>query len=153
MWKNQNIAKRHGRGPENGPDRQKRWRENMKRRQFCSCVWGHSCFCGCSSRKLSICGTQRTSGWSDRAGIGGSAAGDGSAPSELPCRCFAGWRYGAHSIRKNETEVLPMASTTKIMTCILALENAGPDTEVLISDRAASMPEVKLHVRKGKDTA
>ncbi len=24
---------------------------------------------------------------------------------------------------KNETEVLPMASTTKIMTCILALEN------------------------------
>lgn len=37
---------------------------------------------------------------------------------------------------KNETEVLPMASTTKIMTCILALENAGPDTEVLISDRA-----------------
>lgn len=90
------------------------------------------------------------SGWSDRAGIGGSAAGDGSAPSELPCRCFAGWRYGAHSIRKNETEVLPMASTTKIMTCILALENAGPDTEVLISDRAASMPEVKLHVRKGE---
>ena len=51
---------------------------------------------------------------------------------------------------KNETEVLPMASTTKIMTCILALENAGPDTEVLISDRAASMPEVKLHVRKGE---
>ena len=43
-----------------------------------------------------------------------------------------------------------MASTTKIMTCILALENAGPDTEVLISDRAASMPEVKLHVRKGE---
>ena len=26
---------------------------------------------------------------------------------------------------KNEMEVLPMASTTKIMTCILALENAG----------------------------
>lgn len=49
---------------------------------------------------------------------------------------------------KNETEVLPMASTTKIMTCILALENAGPDTEVLVSDRAASMPEVKLHVKK-----
>lgn len=51
---------------------------------------------------------------------------------------------------KNETEILPMASTTKIMTCILALENAGPDTEVVISDRAASMPEVKLHVRKGE---
>ena len=51
---------------------------------------------------------------------------------------------------KNEMEVLPMASTTKIMTCILALENAGLDTEVRISDRAASMPEVKLHVRRGE---
>ena len=43
-----------------------------------------------------------------------------------------------------------MASTTKIMTCILALENAGPETEVLVSDRAASMPEVKLHIKKGE---
>ena len=43
-----------------------------------------------------------------------------------------------------------MASTTKIMTCILALENAGLDTEVGISDRAATMPEVKLHVREGE---
>ena len=51
---------------------------------------------------------------------------------------------------KNEKKVLPMASTTKIMTCILALENSGLDTEVEISDRAASMPEVKLHVRKGE---
>lgn len=51
---------------------------------------------------------------------------------------------------KNEMEVLPMASTTKIMTCILALENAGLDTEVGISDRAATMPEVKLYVREGE---
>ena len=36
---------------------------------------------------------------------------------------------------KNEKKVLPMASTTKIMTCILALENSGLDTEVEISDR------------------
>ena len=52
---------------------------------------------------------------------------------------------------KNEKKVLPMASTTKIMTCILALENSGLDTEVEISDRAASMPEVKLQVRKGEN--
>ena len=38
---------------------------------------------------------------------------------------------------KNGYEQRPMASTTKIMTCILALETAGPDTEVLISGRAA----------------
>lgn len=53
---------------------------------------------------------------------------------------------------KNEKKVLPMASTTKIMTCILALENSGLDTEVEISDRAASMPEVKLHAEKGRNT-
>lgn len=53
---------------------------------------------------------------------------------------------------KNEKKVLPMASTTKIMTCILALENSGLDTEVGISDRAASMPEVKLHAGKGRNT-
>ena len=57
-------------------------------------------FFGCSSRKLSVCGTQRESGWSACAGIGGSAAGDRSSPSELPCRCFAGRRYGARSVRK-----------------------------------------------------
>ena len=51
---------------------------------------------------------------------------------------------------KNEKKVLPMASTTKIMTCILALENTGLDTEVEISDRAASMPEVELHAGKGE---
>ena len=43
---------------------------------------------------------------------------------------------------KNAEQIRPMASTTKIMTCILALENSGLDTEVEISDRAASMPEV-----------
>ena len=51
---------------------------------------------------------------------------------------------------KNEGVARPMASTTKIMTCILALENSGLDTEVEISDRAASMPEVKLHAGKGE---
>ena len=51
---------------------------------------------------------------------------------------------------KNAEQIRPMASTTKIMTCILALENAGLDTEVGISDRAATMPEVKLYVREGE---
>ena len=51
---------------------------------------------------------------------------------------------------KNAEQIRPMASTTKIMTCILALENSGLDTEVEISDRAASMPEVKLHAGKGE---
>ena len=36
-------------------------------------------------------------------------------------------------LQKNGTEVLPMASTTKIMTCILALEQANPDDYVSVS--------------------
>lgn len=51
---------------------------------------------------------------------------------------------------KNETEILPMASTTKIMTCILALEYGNPDEIVEVSSYAASMPKVKLYVRQGE---
>lgn len=51
---------------------------------------------------------------------------------------------------KNETEILPMASTTKIMTCILALEYGNPDDIVEVSNYAASMPQVKLHMKPGE---
>lgn len=44
----------------------------------------------------------------------------------------------------------PMASTTKIMTCILALELADGDDYVEISENAAAQPEVKLGVRVGE---
>ena len=42
----------------------------------------------------------------------------------------------------------PMASTTKVMTCILALENAPGDDYVIVSANAASQPEVKLNMEK-----
>lgn len=51
---------------------------------------------------------------------------------------------------KNEDARLPMASTTKIMTCILALESGDPDASVAVSDYAASMPDVQLHIRSGE---
>lgn len=51
---------------------------------------------------------------------------------------------------KNAKEVLPMASTTKIMTCILALEYGNPDEIVEASAYAASMPKVRLGVRQGE---
>lgn len=49
---------------------------------------------------------------------------------------------------KNQDQKLPMASTTKIMTCILALENAKLDEKVTISKYATGMPEVRLGVRE-----
>lgn len=51
---------------------------------------------------------------------------------------------------KNEEAPMAMASTTKIMTCILVLENAETEEEVGISAYAASMPKVKLYVKKGE---
>ena len=51
---------------------------------------------------------------------------------------------------KNGSQVLAMASTTKIMTCIVALEQAQLQETVEISSYAASMPKVKLYVQKGE---
>ncbi len=51
---------------------------------------------------------------------------------------------------KNEKDILPMASTTKIMTCILALEYGNLQEVVEVSSYAASMPKVKLYVKQGE---
>jgi len=47
-------------------------------------------------------------------------------------------------------EQLAMASTTKIMTLIVTLENASLDDTVEVSSYAASMPQVRLGMRKGE---
>ena len=47
---------------------------------------------------------------------------------------------------KNENEPLAMASTTKIMTAILAIESGKLDETLTVSKRAQSAPEVKLHI-------
>lgn len=49
---------------------------------------------------------------------------------------------------KEEDVVRPMASTTKIMTCILALENMEPDQIVTASANAAAQPKVRLGVKE-----
>ncbi len=51
---------------------------------------------------------------------------------------------------KNGQEILAMASTTKILTCILTLELGDLEEWVDISSYAASMPKVKLGVTKGE---
>ena len=51
---------------------------------------------------------------------------------------------------KNPEDILPMASTTKIMTCILALEYGNPEGIVEVSAYAATMPKVKLYVKQGE---
>lgn len=54
---------------------------------------------------------------------------------------------------KNEDKVRPMASTTKIMTCILALENLTDSQTAKVSKKAAGQPQVRLGVKEGEEYA
>lgn len=54
--------------------------------------------------------------------------------------------YGKHANTK-----MSNASTTKILTCVMALEQSTPDAVVTISKAAAKMPEVKLHAAAGDE--
>ena len=51
---------------------------------------------------------------------------------------------------KEEGVARPMASTTKIMTCILALEEGEMEQACTVSAGAAAQPQVRLGVREGE---
>lgn len=51
---------------------------------------------------------------------------------------------------KDANTPMSIASTTKIMTCIIALENGNLKDEVTVSKRAASQPEVKMKLAVGE---
>lgn len=53
-------------------------------------------------------------------------------------------------LEKNGDEILPMASTTKIMTCILTLEQGNLSDIVQVSSYAAGQPKVHLGAKKGE---
>lgn len=52
---------------------------------------------------------------------------------------------------KEEKKIRPMASTTKIMTCILALEHMKEGQVVKASDYAVCQPKVRLGVKGGEE--
>lgn len=51
---------------------------------------------------------------------------------------------------RNANDPLPMASTTKIMTCILAIEAGKLDDIVTVSKNASRAPKVKLNLQTGE---
>ena len=51
---------------------------------------------------------------------------------------------------KNGYEVLPMASTTKIMTLLVVLEHTNPEDIVTVSKNAAVQPDVQLNMNTGE---
>ena len=57
---------------------------------------------------------------------------------------------GAVLLDSNANERMGMASTTKIMTCIVALEEAELDEIVTTSSYATTQPKVKLYASKGE---
>ncbi len=52
---------------------------------------------------------------------------------------------------ENIDEKLPMASTTKIMTLLVALENADLDDMVKVSKSATKAPKVKMYLSEGEE--
>lgn len=52
---------------------------------------------------------------------------------------------------KNADTPMAMASTTKIMTCIVVLENVSPEETLTVSAYAAGMPKVKLYIKQGEE--
>lgn len=75
-----------------------------------------------------------------------------SEPNQLfaTAVCLMDGDTGRVLFGKRETDPMAMASTTKIMTCILALENGQEQTVATASAKAAAAPKVHLGVREGE---
>lgn len=75
-----------------------------------------------------------------------------TTPSSLYAKayCVMDADSGRVLLGRQENEPMPMASTTKIMTCILALESGQLKDTVTVSSYAASMPDVQLNIREGE---
>lgn len=77
-----------------------------------------------------------------------------SAPESASLHAYSAVLYDAEAGRvlyeKNGYEVLPMASTTKIMTLLVVLENSEPQEIVTVSKNAAMQPDVQLNMNTGE---
>ena len=80
-------------------------------------------------------------------------AGEGAA-AELSVAAKGAVLIDAQSGRvlfgQNENERFPMASTTKIMTALLALENCSLDEEVTASENASGVPGTSIYLGVGE---
>lgn len=64
--------------------------------------------------------------------------------------CMIDADNGRILFEKDAGQIRAMASTTKIMTCLVALEQCPIDDIVTFSDYAASMPDVQLNAKSGE---
>ncbi len=77
---------------------------------------------------------------------------EGESPGSLyaTSACLYDAASGRVLYEKNAQTRLPMASTTKIMTLIVILENAKLDEIVQVSSNAARQPDVQLNINTGE---
>lgn len=87
-------------------------------------------------------------------GVGTWPAGDVSAGAKPAIRARAAVVMDAQTglllYAKEPDRRLPPASTTKVMTAVLALESGRLDDEVTVSRTAAGVQPIKLHLRPGE---
>lgn len=82
--------------------------------------------------------------------LGSHAAASTPASLHAKASCVLDADSGRILYANHADDPMPMASTTKIMTCLLALENGQADDTVSVSSYAASMPDVQLNIRAGE---
>lgn len=79
---------------------------------------------------------------------------EASAPAAGSLHAYSAVLYDGTAGRvlyeKNGYEVLPMASTTKIMTLLIVLEHTKPEDIVTVSSNAAKQPDVQLNMNTGE---
>lgn len=77
-----------------------------------------------------------------------------AAPAPSSLHAYSAVLYDGNAGRvlyeKNGYEVLPMASTTKIMTLLIVLEHTEPTDIVTVSQNAAKQPDVQLNMNTGE---
>lgn len=76
----------------------------------------------------------------------------GAAPSSLHAKASCLMDADTEQVLwgQEADKKMPMASTTKIMTCIIALENGKLEDTVTATSYAASMPDVQLNMKAGE---
>lgn len=80
-----------------------------------------------------------------------AAASDGRELAQLTARAAMAVdaQSGTVYFARNESQPLPPASTTKLLTAIIALRHTAPDELMRVSANAASMPPSKAYLRAG----
>ncbi|MBQ8730720.1 MAG: D-alanyl-D-alanine carboxypeptidase [Lachnospiraceae bacterium] len=64
--------------------------------------------------------------------------------------CLMDANSGRVLYSKDGDVAVPIASTTKLLTCIIALENGNMEDIVTVSKNAAKMPDVQLNIVSGE---